>query len=76
MNNKIDLKNQQTGRALKEVEDNFINSTKAHITFHNDLMRMAQKRGDMQQYMHHRVMVETYEIMLTNYEASRCYGTV
>ncbi len=64
-----------TNEVLKEVEDNFITSTKAHITYHQQLMEIAKDGGDMAQYMHHRVMLETYETILRNYEASRRYAT-
>ena len=63
-----------TNEVLKEVEDNFITSTKAHITYHEHLMKIADESGDVNSYMHHRVMCETYETILRNYEASRRYA--
>ena len=75
MNAMIENKAAMTANILREVEDNFINSTKGHITFHEYLMKSAQKSGDMNGYMHHRVMMETYQTILSNYEASRRYGS-
>lgn len=74
MKAKIDAQGAATAGVLREVEDNFITSTKAHITYHEYLMKATQESGDMNGYMHHRVMMETYETILKNYEASRRYG--
>jgi hypothetical protein len=61
--------------ALREVENNFVISTKAHITYHEHLMKMADESGDFNSYMHHSVMKDTYESILRNYEASRRYAS-
>jgi hypothetical protein len=63
-------------KVLREIENNYIITTKSHITFHETLMDEAMKRGDTKSYAHHKIMKETYETILTNYEASRRYGTV
>lgn len=62
-----------TDEVLREIERNFITSTKGHITYHKKLMELAEKSGDMRSYLHHRVMMETYETLLRNYEASSRY---
>ena len=76
MNAIIENKGKAVADALREVENNFVTSTKAHITYHKHLMKMADESGDMNSYMHHRVMMETYESILSNYEASRRYASV
>jgi hypothetical protein len=76
MNAIIDSQVSSTADALREIENNFITSTKAHITYHEHLMKLAEEDVDMNRYMHHRVMMETYQTILRNYEASRRYGSV
>lgn len=76
MNAMIESSAIATADILREVEDNFITSTKGHITYHEYLMKSAEQNGSTHLYLHHRVMMETYETMLRNYEASRRYGSV
>jgi hypothetical protein len=76
MNAIIENKANAVADALREVENNFVTSTKAHITYHKHLMKMADESGNMNSYMHHCVMMETYESILSNYEASRRYASV
>jgi hypothetical protein len=76
MNSMIESKVAATADVLREIEDNFITSAKGHVTYHQHLMKLAEENGDMNSFMHHRVMMETYETMLRNYEASRRYGSI
>lgn len=76
INAMIESKVAATADVLREIEDNFITSAKGHVTYHQHLMELAQESGDMNRFMHHRVMMETYETMLKNYEASRRYGSI
>jgi len=72
----IEDKQRHAEKILAEIEDNFVNATKGHITYHDVLIKEAKERKDITMLTHHVIMKETYESILSNYESTRHYNMV
>jgi hypothetical protein len=65
-----------TQRVLNIVEQNYRNYLEANITYHQYLMKLsAEENKNLQQYAHHKVMLETYQVMLDNLNSSKRFGS-
>jgi hypothetical protein len=76
MNETIEAKKDYTEQVLRQLEENYSNFVKSQITYHEFLMRAAEQKGDLRLYMHHKVMLETYQTSLANLRLSNRYSTV
>lgn len=76
MNKTIEAKRDYTNEVLKQVEENYSTFVKSQITYHEFLMKAAEQKSDFQLYMHHKVMLETYQTTLFNLRLSNRYSTV
>ena len=65
-----------TENVLNTVERNYCNFVEASITHHEYLMKMPEESKNIQQYAHHKVMLETYQAILANLNRSNKFGTV
>jgi hypothetical protein len=64
-----------TDQMLKIIEDNYTRYLESNITHHRYLLEIAEKEGDLQRTMHHRVLLETFETMLANHRLSCRYSS-
>ena len=76
INQTIEADKDRTSEVLRSVEENYANFVKSQVTYHEYLMKSAEQNGEMQQYMHHKVMLETYQVTLANLRLSNRYATV
>ena len=76
MEKSIEARKDYTDEVLRQVEENYSNFVKSQITYHEFLMNAAEHKGDLQLYMHHKVMLETYQTTLANLRLSNRYSTV
>ena len=72
----VQTASEMTDQLLKVIEENYARYLESNITHHRFFADMAEKEGDMQQLMHHRVLLETFETMLANHRLSCRYSTV
>jgi lipopolysaccharide biosynthesis regulator YciM len=76
MNKTIEAKKDYTDEVLRQLEENYSNFVKSQIAYHEFLVNAAEHKGDFQLYMHHKVMLETYQTTLANLRLSNRYTTV
>jgi hypothetical protein len=76
MNENIETGKDYTEEVLRQLEENYSNFVKSQIAYHEFLMKAAEQKADFQLYMHHKVLLETYETTLANLRLSNRYSTV